>query len=43
MHDHKQVNAAVERFVKAGWLQTKFRAVTVLNPKELRDFAELKK
>lgn len=39
----KQVNAALARFSNQGWLKVDYRAVTVLNPHELRSFSEVEK
>ena len=36
----KQVNSAVRRFVKAGWVEVGYRSITVTNPSALRRHAE---
>jgi CRP-like cAMP-binding protein len=35
----KQVNAALQRFAKAGWISNSYRAITVLDATELNRFA----
>ena len=36
----KQVNNALQRFVEAGWVEIGYRAITVIDPAGLRQFAE---
>ena len=36
----KTVNAALHRFVKAGWAKTGYRSITITNLKKLSRFAE---
>lgn len=36
----KQVNNVIQRFVEKGWVETRYRAITVTNPVALRQYSE---
>ena len=38
----KQVNVTIQRFIENGWVETRYRAITVKNPEALLQFAEQK-
>ncbi|MDU3301851.1 MAG: helix-turn-helix domain-containing protein, partial [Enterobacter ludwigii] len=38
----KQVNVTIQRFIENGWVEIRYRAITVKNPEALLQFAEQK-